>query len=185
MTKTLAPATDKQLAFARKLLADRDWSSFGEDTLNDAQIVLAGGSIPKIYASGLIDTLLAMPKKSGAGFTPEPPPASAALEEGVYCAPNGDVIKLQKGKQSGKLYAKVMVEKGTVNRLNLKGEVVHWEWAYAPGLVQFITADMKLGAEAAKDFGIRFETCMWCGRRLKDATSVAKAMGPVCAKRFT
>lgn len=178
---TAQPATDKQLVFARRLIEEKDWSHFGEDTLSDLLAVKSGESISKKYASGLIDALLAAPKKPVAVVANTG--ATVQLTEGIYEAPNGDIIKLQKSKSSGNLYAKVAVAI-TGERLTMTGDVVKFSYEYAPGLVKHITPAMRMNEAMAEAFAIRFGVCAWCGRGLKAAKSVKQGIGPVCIKRF-
>lgn len=163
--------TPKQLAFAVTLISERD---------------IAVDELPRTRAkmSEFIDMLLAQPKKSAAPVAaPKTVEPVADLTAGIYVAPNGDVIKIQLGKGSGKPYAKVAVDiKG--ERLNLLGEPVKFEYVYVPGLIKFVTPAMKMTAAQAEEYGLKFGVCMFCGRGLKVAKSVLAGMGPVCAKKF-
>lgn len=178
MTATAIPATDKQTAFIAKLIGEKNTGHFGEDTLSDLLEFKATGTLPKKHASQLIDALLSAPKT----VVPAAPGA-AVLEQGIFIAPNGDVIKVQKSKSSGNLYAKVAVNIHG-ERLTLSGEVVKWEYVYAPGLIKHITPQMRMNAAQAEEYSLKFSQCMACGRALKAAKSVAAGIGPVCIKYF-
>jgi len=63
------------------------------------------------------------------------------------------------------------------------GDVVKFDFVYAPGAVGGLKPEMKMTAEDAKSFGILYGVCVVCGARLEDAESVAKGIGPVCLKK--
>lgn len=176
-TTASAPATDKQLAFINKLIGEKNTAHFGEDTLADLETVKAGGTLPKKFASQLISALLAAPRK------PKHQASGQALKPGIYQAPNGDLVKVQQSKNSSNVYALVMVN-FSGERLTLTGEIVNWKWEYNPGLINHVTAAMKLDAQAAMDFGLKHGQCLWCHRKLEAAKSVLQSIGPVCAKKF-
>jgi len=108
----------------------------------------------------------------------------AVEDEGVYVIGDGmeNVIKVKKSK-AGNLYALRLKETGGT-RITEVGEVVNFEWEYAPGLIKDIKPEQKMSFEQAKAFGVRFGKCVRCNRHLKAAESVEKAIGPVCAKWF-
>lgn len=174
MITTFVPATPAQINFLKTLVTDRDTSQFGQHNPEALELIELGDPIDKRLASKLIDQLKELPRKQ----------AAAQLVPGVYKAPNGDIVQLVQAKQSKNLYAKVLVEKGTIRRLTLDGDVVAFEYVYAPGLAAHLTPWMKLGAGEATQFGLRFGRCLRCGRKLKDASSVIQALGPTCAKYF-
>lgn len=179
-TATLPPATDKQMALIHKLISEKDTSHFGEDTLSDLQTVQAGGTLPKKFASQLISALLAAPKKTLQVKTSAAP---WRLTPGMYVAPNGEIVKVQPTQDKKRLYAKVMVSISG-ERLTVGGDVVNWDWLYAPGLINEIQPSWKMDADQAHALGIRSGRCLWCKKALKDATSVSLAMGPTCRKMF-
>lgn len=162
-TATALPTTDKQRSLIEKLLAEKD--------------VPAGMEIPpeRTKASKMINWLLSQPKKTA--------PVTQGVTPGMYVAPNGEIVKVMPNKAKTQLYARVMVSISG-ERLTTGGEIVKWEWAYAPGLVARIRPEWKMDAETAHGLGIQSGRCLWCGRKLKDATSVALAMGPVCRSYF-
>jgi hypothetical protein len=163
MTTALA-ATDKQIAFAEKLMSEKQHN-------------LTELPTGRKDVSNIIDWLLRQPAK------PKAQASGQALTPGVYQAPDGSLIKVQQSRGSSNVYAKVMTD-FSGKRLTMTGEVVQWEWTYAPGLITHVTSSMKLDTIAAMDFGLRYGQCMWCGRKLKDAKSVMQSLGPVCAKKF-
>jgi hypothetical protein len=151
------PASEKQLAFFDRLVAERD--------LNPAQnlaaeLVRAEGSMKSV--SGLIDYLLALPKK------PATHDDGAPVSEGYYFA-EGLIYKVQAAKASGNLYAKVFSESG---------------YEYAPGAMRLIPTAARLTLEQAAEAGVKTGRCVVCSRLLTDPESVAAGIGPVCAVRL-
>lgn len=104
------------------------------------------------------------------------------LTDGMYRTRNGDIFKVQTSKTSGHLYAKHL-RPISGERLTEADTRIRFEFVYAPGAVQALTEDMRMSLDEAREFGIRTGTCCVCGAFLKDATSVANGIGPVCAKR--
>lgn len=109
--------------------------------------------------------------------------ALAVLTEGVYACPDGSLVKVKSNKAKTGQYALAMLDIHG-KRLTMTGEVVKWDWVFAPGLVREVKPEWKLTKEMAYELGIKLGKCMWCGRKLKAADSVIKSLGPVCAKRF-
>lgn len=61
-----------------------------------------------------------------------------------------------------------------------------WVWVYE-GKKPFaiLTPEALVGIEQAAAFGHEFGRCLNCNAELTDPDSVARGMGPTCAKRFT
>lgn len=158
---TLPYATPKQVALINKLVAE------GRGQVTNPSML----SVKE--ASAAIDQLLKAPAPTFAGVT----------EVGMYRNPAGDIFKVQASKQTGNLYAKRLV---AINgqRLSEEWSVVQWEFQYDAGAVRSLTPAMRLTLDEAKAFGIQFGVCCVCGATLKDATSVANGIGPVCATRL-
>jgi hypothetical protein len=106
----------------------------------------------------------------------------ATLDKGMYRTADGAIFKVQVGRESGQAYAKRLQPIGG-ERLTETAEVVNFEFVYAPGAVRALSPEMQMTLEEAREFGIQYGVCAVCGARLKDATSVAGGIGPVCAKR--
>lgn len=111
------------------------------------------------------------------------PTATAVLTDGVYNCPDGSLVKVKSNKAKTGQYALAMMDIHG-ERLTVTGEVVKWDWVYAPGLAREIKPEWKLTKEVAYQLGIKYSRCLWCGKGLKAADSVIKGLGPVCAKRF-
>lgn len=59
------------------------------------------------------------------------------------------------------------------------------EWVYEQGLISHVAnLGRKMTMAEAKQFTLLYGQCVRCGRKLVDARSVERAMGPVCVQYF-
>lgn len=109
-------------------------------------------------------------------------PTAAAREkvnhDGMYQTSDGTIYKVQIAKNgSGNLYAKRLIldtdQRGTSARFE-----------YAPGAIHNLYADQRMTTEQAAAFGALYGICCNCGRDLTDEDSIARGIGPICAKNF-
>jgi hypothetical protein len=175
--------TTGQGKFINDLLAQKDIPSsdgFNGRYLERVNAHKNGYTLTTAEASGLIDWLLQLRKKP---VTTGPIATANGVEaEGVYVV-DSVIVKMKRSKQSQRLYAMRLVEIGG-RRLTEADTVINFEWEYAPALTNSVKLEDKMTTEQAKEFGIRYGKCMRCGRRLKDATSVERAIGPICFQWF-
>lgn len=155
-------ATDAQTGFIRTLMAERDYSGLNAKNIEDR---VQNGPLSKVDASTLISMLMACPKVAQKNL--------AAAEEGFYIL-SGSVYRVQKAKQSGNRYAKVLVT-------SLYGKA---NWEYAPGMVTKLATAEKLTKDVAAEMGHRYGVCMVCGRTLTAEGSVDAGIGPICASKI-
>lgn len=164
------PASAKQIAFITRLATEPDHVR----------------SLSGAAASRLIDDMLqrrVAPRAAVATAAPAPRATTPALTEcGMYRTEDGTLYKVQKARGSEHLYAKKLTRIGG-ERLTENNEVVRWEFVYERGALYRLTPAMRLTLEQAKAFGIQYGVCCVCGAFLKDATSVAQGIGPICAGR--
>lgn len=135
----------------------------------------------KDAASKKIDELKAMPL---AKVAPAAKVATPPITLGMYVEPaSGEIIMVTPTKDKQRMYCKVMVG---INgeRLTTGGEIVNWDWKYAPGLLSRIRPEWKMPAEQGAELGIKSGKCIRCKRHLKAASSVAASLGPVCITYF-
>ena len=163
-------ATDKQCAFIEKLRAERGMPPL---TAIDWQ-----GMTVKV-ASATIDALLKVRVREPVRYE-RTERKEAVTEPGIYRGPDGDPVKVQKSRDSDRLYAKRLVRIGG-QRLTETDDVVRFEFQYEKGLLFSLSPADRMTLEEAKAFGIRYGVCCVCGAFLKDATSVANGIGPICA----
>ena len=160
---TFRPATQKQVAFLDRLLAEKDAPLA---LVRDLEAARESG-LSSRDASRFIDGLIASPRKQVAKQ------ARVEIEEGFYTK-DGEIAKVQVAVHgSGNLYAK---------RLDAQTG----EFGFERGLVSKIGRDgwRKLTLDEAKDLGRLYGRCLACGRTLTDETSIANGIGPICASKF-
>lgn len=161
-------ASVAQVSFIRSLAQKRDL------TLELSAQVADCETLTSADASRLIDALKEAPLV--------PSPTLAALEPGMYQR-EGVIYRVQEAKQSGRLYAKRLVECGGDRLRDADEAVVHFEFEYANGAIYNLAPEHRMTTDEARAFGIRYGICCVCAAPLKDAESVALGIGPVCRKR--
>lgn len=160
------PATAKQIDFLRKLVADR----FNDE--QSAQWEYAYPALTTETASQTIDHLLKdVPKLA------TPQSEAVEIEDGVYLK-DGHYLKVVHAIHgSGHQYAKVLVP--AVDEDGKK--VFSWEYLGKAPLAT-LSADDKLDAEQAKEFGLLYGCCINCARGLTRDESIYVGYGKTCAK---
>lgn len=83
---------------------------------------------------------------------------------------DGKIYRVQKSRQSGYLYAKL---------LNPKNQC----FEYASGAMRELCESDRMTLEEAKAFGVETGVCCVCAALLTDPKSIAAGIGPICAKR--
>lgn len=183
---TTYPASPKQVAFLTSLAGELGDHPAGAQVRAD----LATG-LNSRQASALIDLALQARKEQrlvartapAAVAAAQADPAQAPVSQpGMYRTEDGRMFKVQRARESGNLYAKELTRIGG-RRLTEEGQVVGYEFQYAPGAIAQLREAHRMTLEQAKAWGIEFGCCCVCGAFLKDATSVALGIGPVCGKR--
>jgi hypothetical protein len=148
------PASPRQISYIRTLADER-----GYDLAERKPEALTVRE-----ASELIEFLLALPRASRVSFS------VAELEVGMYRLDNGDIYRVQRSRESGRLYAK-------------KLDWANNRFEFASGAMRLITADDRMSLADAKAWGVETGVCCVCGAFLTDARSVSAGIGPVCAGR--
>ena len=166
MALALAPASERQVDYLRSLLATRVMDAAQRD---DLLARIADGTLDKTRASRAIDLLRVAPKIVAA------PKPAADLEVGMY-RKGGEIYRIHRSRESGRLYAKRLVLD-----LLAKREA---SFVYDRGAIMLLTAEDRMSLSEAKAFGVETGICCVCGAFLTDPKSVAEGIGPVCAKRF-
>ncbi len=201
--KSSAPstrATDKQLWFIHKLLKERDGNVLGKmlfdvalrgayyHMINTGEITGDPKMLPisKRDASDVIEILKDAPYRTDnapkghavkpknspkAGTVDKPNTASAngqELKPGLYENPeNGEIYRVRQSRSSGKVYAGIHKGNG-----------------YVPGLIKNIRPEWLVTLEKAMAYGRKTGICMMCSKRLTNAESVERGIGPICAGKF-
>ena len=171
MTTTTIGASDKQIAFGRRLLAEMIGSEHVEQSMEN--VAALGHLRTTKTASAWIDSLLKAKKDLGAAR------AQRAADEHVfvtagYFAMEGTIYKVVPSRSTGRNYAMSLAAPGMK-----KGT-----WRYEKGAMYRLTESMRLSLEQAKEYGRTHKFCVACGALLTDPKSVEQGIGPVCAKKF-
>jgi hypothetical protein len=156
------PASDKQIAFVVKLLAEKNLALIPELALAIQDSLESSAPLPMQSASAAIDALMALPS------LPRVHEDGNAVGEGYYFV-EGLIYKVQAAKSSGNLYAKVFSESG---------------YEYAPGAMRLMASAQRLTLDQAAEAGVKTGRCVVCARLLTDPESVAAGIGPICAGRL-
>lgn len=161
-------ATEKQVAFIRRLIGERELTA-KTATYFDVALTSCEATLTRHLASTMIDYLLKLPKPQAAPKTQAAP--DETVEDGIYVH-DGVFVKVVKAVHgSGKPYAK-------------RFDVTNLAWVYAPGLVQRLSTGERVTKEQAAEFGALYGKCVRCGRTLTNEASIEQAMGPVCSGKM-
>lgn len=175
---------EKQTALARKLVVEKIYPRLGADRA--ARIARFEQLLPtmtKRFARTLIgDLIVAAPDRTPVARDVQE--STFTLTPGVYEV-NGEIFNVKFNRAKTNLYAQRLVERPNVERLTEADTVVHIEFEYAPGVVRRLRPHHKMSIERARELTIRYGRCLACGRRLKNAESVERGIGPVCRKSFS
>jgi len=147
------PASPRQISFLNTLASEREYDLSERNP--------AGLTVRE--ASELIEFLLAMPK-------PASRVSFVELELGMYRLANGDIYRVQRSRESGRLYAK-------------KLDWANNTFVFESGAMRLLTADDRMTLADAKAWGVETGICCVCSAFLTDPKSVEAGIGPVCARR--
>jgi hypothetical protein len=110
-----------------------------------------------------------------ARLAPEP----VEITEGVWRTPDGTVYKVQRSRESGRLYGKIL----DVNPGEGGKPTATFEYrTYVPDTLSKAGA-RKLNADEAAKFGQLYGICISCSKDLTDERSIFAGYGQRCAER--
>lgn len=185
-TKTLIPASDKQVSFIKKLMAERQYGDVYVQTQLDACHVATIEEFSKSMASNVIGVLLNEPKKK---VSHAPAKQNVEAFPGFYT--DGEKYYEVVQSKQGHKYAKVLVIKVVATCGGCEycdGEDTckksKASWSYAPGAMKNFQQWEKVSPEKATEFGKKWGCCMACGRTLTKTESIEAGIGPICAGKF-
>lgn len=167
--QTGRPATAKQLAFLKVLVAEREVGQQEEALLQTGRNLWAKGELTATLASRLIEMMQAQLRKAKSTDAPATP-----LQAGIYRRPDGALYRVYLGQNSGAMLAKLV-------ELRAGGSV---SYEYAGAAAGRVNASQRLPLAEVGSLGIATGTCLCCGRRLDDPESVDRGIGPVCAGKY-
>lgn len=155
-TTTANAPSARQVDYARTLLRDRALTDTDRATYT---ALLDDPATDRATMSDIITALKARPRTTRNSF---------ALPAGMYVL-DGTPVRVQKSRESDRVYAKALVD---------------GEFVYQAGLVARVTADMRMTQEQAAAYGRETGICACCGRELTLPESVARGVGPICYSRL-
>lgn len=164
--------SDKQLAFVRSLLADRDRTD--ERTAAQCETietVIASGKMDKRTASDAIDMLKRMPRQRSTAEAPAT--ETPTVPAGYYALPStgdNDLVFYRVTHNAKWGVSVQQIVGGHADRFVARRNV--------PGIVERIAADVT---GAGKRYADEIGCCYRCNRTLTDDESRARGIGPVCA----
>lgn len=183
-TLTPYPASEKQIAFLRRLTSERDTSGIAE-MLEEARRSAVEGTFDKRSASSLIDALLDCPKAASAETASLPEPEAGIYENG------GTLYRVYRGQRSGRMlvsridYDTALVPGGEESDGEPVPSVENVSYDYLGLAARNLPATAaRLSLEQVGGLGKAFDHCLICGRRLDDPDSVDRGIGPVCASKY-
>lgn len=154
------PMSDRQEAFLRSLLAERNPEADADGVVE----VINGMPNPRAGASAMIDTLKAAPRverPAVAGYEPE---------KGDVHVVDGDYYRVHTAQRSGRPYV-------------CRWDGAAWDYEGGRGMLRKLSAATLATAEDAARFGEMFGCCVYCTRPLDTPESTAVGYGPVCAAK--
>lgn len=161
-TITGKPVSDRQRALISRLLDEK----VIEDTVAEALHTMIADMQTTKQASAIIDMLFALPRKDATEGTSRVEPT-----DGLYRV--GDDIVRIKVSKSGNWYAQRAMKPGpNSGRKSLI-------WDYLGKRIDMHGAEALADEEAGKFLGY----CVRCNAELTDPDSIARGIGPVCAKK--
>lgn len=103
--------------------------------------------------------------------------------EGIHRLSGDRVVKVQRGRESGNLYTKLLVVTDTGEVDESGAPIYSGDFLYAPGLISECSAATAMDLDEARAYGALYGICCVCGARLSDEDSIALGIGPVCGGR--
>lgn len=193
-TGAYVPASERQRAFATRLVDERGGNVY--DLLGHDGFLAERGFdliadpskfVSKHEASRVIDALMETPRRAT-----EAQPEHRDATPGYYTA-GDDFIVVVENKAGTHTYAKrlVVTTAGCRGHFDAEGALTYDDcgrttarWEYAPGVGRTLAGLSPMSLEEAIEFGHLHGICFVCTKPLTDPASVARGIGPVCAKRF-
>lgn len=159
-TTATRPASQKQRDLISNLLNTRNVAA---ERAAHIIILTADPATTVREASATIDYLMSRPYPTREVHTD--------LAPGMYQI-DGTMYRVQKSRETGRLYAK---------RLDTDGATARF--TYDPGAIYRLNPEQRMTREQAEQFGVETGICCVCAATLTDPKSIARGIGPVCAKR--
>lgn len=184
----MRPVSEPQRDFLVKLSQERDYPDLGATPALRLERVVTLCDVTEDFgmneARTLITRLLNAPRSTG-----QPVPAvsgdtgTVSAPIGVYRLNGRTYVVRQSRNDKSRVYALELV--GAPPRVMESGDVRNLELEYRKGMIYELKPEHRLPAEEVEKVSRMYGRCIMCGRTLKAATSVQRAIGPVCWKRVS
>jgi hypothetical protein len=168
MTTHFAPASERQTAFISSLLSDRTVPVTYSENISER---MSEGILTSREASQAIDYLKGLPKRPGAHAH------AVDLPLGIYTV-GEEIWRVGVSRTTGRKYAARL--RG--NLLTMDAKPV-FDWVKG-GLGILAREGERKSLEWAEAWGLQHGWCICCDAFLTDPASVARGIGPVCAKKY-
>ncbi|MGW5147558.1 DUF6011 domain-containing protein [Rhodococcus koreensis] len=168
-TTTAREASAKQIYWIKKLAAQKGIDMLDGHDYERAFDILGETDkfVSSMEASSVLDKMFAAPYLKVEDDVNEP---------GMYRV--GDTIFRVQESETGNLYAKRLVVEVNKKTGKKTGTLV-----YDAGAIREIRNLHRMTKEQAIECGKDYGICIVCGAQLEDPKSVARGIGPTCAKR--
>jgi hypothetical protein len=173
-------ATAKQIAFARKLCAERPaWAAV--NNYHDDAIP----GFTKAMCSDVISQALGVPKEVTKA-EPAPTGYAAVAKRGDVHVVDGTYYRIHVGQHSGRPYAckASIVGQATWADDGSLVQAADIAWYREPGMLKVLDETTLATAEQAAAFGKLVGRCCFCSHAIDTPESTAVGYGPVCASKF-
>lgn len=162
------PASEKQVAFIKRLAGERVWDQGDSSVVEKVFSVTKDLPVSKREASDAITYLQGCAKKSVVAAA-----TGADLKEGMY-RKDGRIFRLYHARSASKhLLAKELVDEGG-----------SWSFIYRGVPARLgLRSEHRMARDEAAEFGRQYGVCCVCGAALTDPESVAAGIGPICGGR--
>lgn len=178
---TMAPATEKQIAFLLSLAHQRDIGMSSADADVMIQTLQETGALTRAFVSERINEYQQCPRREGDRRQASP----------GYYEYEGDLYVVVENRAKTHTYAKKLVGEPIYKASDEPGwdtdstpKRIDWRWDYdaAKGMASRLAGATPLTEERAAAWGHLHGRCFKCLRPLTDPESVKRGIGPVCAK---
>ena len=159
-------ASTKQFSFIKSLLAEREVSEGLQKTVDAERSNAVRGVMTAAAASGLIEVLLAQPKKGSSAEVSE------EIQAGIYSLDDKMLVRVYHGQQFGHMLVKSV-------EIAEDGSVSYEYQGAASRIFRSIANPNRPPLEEVGKLGIQSGTCLNCGRRLDDPLVAHRGFGPV------
>ncbi|WP_086859801.1 DUF6011 domain-containing protein [Streptomyces milbemycinicus] len=161
--------TPKQREFIESLIAELGDAEGQVAVLRDSAVTLLNqGVLNRRTASQLIDALT---QARADHRRKQHQAATAGLEEEGMCLCESRIYRVKRS-EAGRLYALELVTENGASRFE-----------YNRGAVFKLRPEHRMSVEQAAEHSRLIGACCVCGTTLTDPKSIARGIGPVCARR--